>query len=73
MQAVHGPAELTWAEAAAALSTATGIPITAQQNTDDEQRALRDADMGEVTVEGIIGMSIGKREGFKPPNSRARC
>jgi len=73
VQAVHGPAELTWAEAAAALSTATGMPITAQQNTDDEQRALRDADMGEVTVEGIIGMSIGKREGFKPPNSRARC
>jgi uncharacterized protein YbjT (DUF2867 family) len=83
VQTVHGPADLTWTEAAAALSTATGMPITAQQNTDDEQRAaLRDAGMGEVAVEGIVGMSIGKREGFTPeqprtmltttPGSRAR-
>ena len=67
VQAAHGPADLTWTEAAAALSTATGMPITAQQNTDDEQRAaLHDAGMGEVAVEGIVGISIGKREGFTP-------
>ena len=73
VQAVHGPADLTWTEAAAALSTATGVPVKAQRITDDEQRAaLRDAGMGEVAVEGIVGMSIGKREGFTP-NSRARC
>ncbi len=71
VQAVHGPADLTWTEAAAALSTATGMPVTAQQNTDDEQRAaLRDAGMGEVAVEGIVGMSIGKREGFTPEQPR---
>jgi hypothetical protein len=70
--AVHGPADLTWTEAAAALSTATGMPIKAQQITDDEQRAaLRDAGMGEVAVEGIIGMSIGKREGFTPEQPRS--
>ncbi len=71
VQAVHGPADLTWIEAAAALSTATGMSIKAQQITDDDQRAaLRDAGMSEVAVEGIIGMSIGKREGFNPEQPR---
>jgi hypothetical protein len=66
VQAVHGPADLTWTEAAA-LSTATGVTVPAQQVTDDEQRAvLREAGMGEVAVEGIVGMSVGKREGFTP-------
>jgi NAD(P)H dehydrogenase (quinone) len=31
VQAVHGPADLTWTEAAAALSAATGLSIEAQQ------------------------------------------
>jgi uncharacterized protein YbjT (DUF2867 family) len=71
VQAVHGPADLTWTEAAAALSTATGVPVKAQRITVDEQRAaLRDAGMGEVAVEGIVGMGIGKREGFTPEQPR---
>lgn len=38
----------------------------------DEQRAaLRDAGMSEVAVEGIVGMSIGKREGFIPEQPRS--
>jgi hypothetical protein len=41
--------------------------MSAQRITDDEQRAtLRDAGMGEVAVEGIVGMAAGKREGFTP-------
>lgn len=48
------------------------MSITAQQITDDEQRAaLRDAGMGEVAVEGIVGMSVGKREGFTPEQPRS--
>jgi uncharacterized protein YbjT (DUF2867 family) len=39
VQAVHGPADLTWTEAAAALSAATGRSIEAVQITDDEERA----------------------------------
>jgi hypothetical protein len=62
------PADLTWTEAAAALSTATGVPVKAQRITDNEQRA---AGMGEVAVEGIVGMSIGKREGFTPEQPRS--
>jgi uncharacterized protein YbjT (DUF2867 family) len=72
VQAVHGPAHLSWTDAAAALSIATGRSIEAQRITDDQQRAaLRDAGMGEVVVEGIVGMSVGKREGFTPEQSRS--
>jgi uncharacterized protein YbjT (DUF2867 family) len=72
VQAIHGPAHLTWTEAAAVLSTATGVSIEAQQITDDEERAaLRKAGMSEVAVEGIIGMSVGKRDGFIPEQQRS--
>jgi uncharacterized protein YbjT (DUF2867 family) len=72
VQAVHGPADLTWNEAAAALSTATGVPTEAQRISDDEERAaLRGAGMGEVAVEGIIGMGAGTREGFTPEQPRS--
>ena len=72
VQAVHGPVDLTFTEAAAALSTATGVSIEAQRITDDELRAaLRDAGMGEVAVEGIVGMSVGKRDGFTPEQPRS--
>jgi uncharacterized protein YbjT (DUF2867 family) len=58
VQAVHGPADLTWPEAAAALSTATGRAVEARRITADEQRAaLRSTGMSEVVVEGIVGMS----------------
>jgi uncharacterized protein YbjT (DUF2867 family) len=71
VQAVHGPADLTWPDAAAALSTATGVPIEAQRITDDEQRtALKQAGMSDVAIEGIVGMSVGKREGFTPEQPR---
>jgi uncharacterized protein YbjT (DUF2867 family) len=72
VQAVHGPADLSWTEAAAALSTATGVSIEAQQIThDDERAALRDAGMGEVAVEGIVGMGVGTRDGFTPEQPRS--
>jgi uncharacterized protein YbjT (DUF2867 family) len=72
VQAVHGPADLTWPEAAAALSAATGTPIEARQITDDDERAaLRAAGMSEAAVEGILGMSIGRRHGFVPEQPRS--
>ncbi len=70
--AVHGPADSTWTQAAAALSTATGRSIEARRITGGEQRAaLRDAGVSDVAVEGIIGMNIGKREGFTPEQPRS--
>lgn len=69
-----GPADLTWKEAAAALSTATGTPIQAQQFTDDDQRAaLRDAGMGDVAIEGIIGMAARASATGSSRSSRGRC
>jgi uncharacterized protein YbjT (DUF2867 family) len=72
VQGVHGPADLTWTEAAATVSTATGRSIEAQRITDDEERAaLRAGGLGEVAVEGIMGMGVGTREGFTPEQPRS--
>jgi uncharacterized protein YbjT (DUF2867 family) len=72
VQAVHGPADLTWTEAATALSVATGRSIEAVRISDDEEGAdLRDAGLSEVAVEGILGMAIGTREGFTPEQPRS--
>jgi uncharacterized protein YbjT (DUF2867 family) len=72
VQAVHGPADLTWTEAAAALASATGVSIQAHAITqDDERAALRDAGMGEIAVEGIVGMGVGTRDGFTPEQPRS--
>ena len=70
MQAVHGPADLTWTDAAAALSTATGPTIEARQITDDEQRAaLRGAGMSEVADRGDHRHELGSAG--SPRSSRA--
>jgi len=48
------------------------VSIEAQQITDDGERAaLRKAGISEVAVEGIIGMSVGKRDGFIPEQQRS--
>jgi hypothetical protein len=63
---------LTWSEAAAVLSAATGLQITAQQITHvEESAALRKAGLGQEAVEGILGMSIGERDGFIPEQKRS--
>ncbi len=72
VQAVHGPTDLTWHEAAATLSAVTGVSIQAQQITEAEERsALRDAGLSDVAVDGIIGMAAGEREGFVPEQPRS--
>jgi NAD(P)H dehydrogenase (quinone) len=72
VQAVHGPADLTWTEAAAALSAATGKTIEAQRLTNDEQRAaFRQAGLSDVAIEGILGMASGEDDGFTPEQPRS--
>ena len=59
-------------EAAAVLSTATGVPIQAVHVSRAEQRAaLHDAGMSDVAVEGIVGMGVGKGDGFTPEQPRS--
>ena len=71
MLAVHGPEDLSFAEAAAIVAEATGRPVRAEQIPDEAMRsALRSAGLGEPAIEGILGMSIGLREGFVPEQER---
>jgi uncharacterized protein YbjT (DUF2867 family) len=72
VQAVHGPADLSWSEAAEAISTGTGKTVEARELTDDEQRELmRGAGMTDTMIDGIIGMSVGKGDGFTPEQPRS--
>jgi uncharacterized protein YbjT (DUF2867 family) len=69
--AVHGPADLSWSEAATILSAATGREIRAREATDDELRAgLRAAGLSEPAIEGIVGMTAGLRDDFTPEQKR---
>lgn len=71
VQAVHGPQDLSWADATAIVAAATGRPLRAERIPDDDMRAiLRGAGLGEGQVEGIMGMSTGLRGGFVPEQPR---
>ncbi|MFD9820897.1 NmrA family NAD(P)-binding protein [Streptomyces violascens] len=71
VQAVHGPADLTWRQVADILTAATGRKISAEQITDEAMRTqLHRAGMSDATVEAMLGMSTGLRENFTPEQSR---
>jgi uncharacterized protein YbjT (DUF2867 family) len=71
VQAVHGPADLSWARAAGIVSAATGHRFTVERISDDAMRAqLRAAGMTDGLVEAVVGMSIGLRDGFVPQQPR---
>ncbi|MBQ1158520.1 NAD(P)H-binding protein [Streptomyces smyrnaeus] len=71
VQAVHGPEDLTYAQAAAILTDALGRPVRAERISDDELRAtLRAAGLSDKQVEGFVGMSVWMRDGFRPADAR---
>ena len=71
VQAVHGPEDLSYAQVAEIVGSVTGRPLRAEQIPDDAMRAaLRGAGLPDATVESILGMSIGLREGFTPEDER---
>jgi uncharacterized protein YbjT (DUF2867 family) len=71
VQAVHGPEDLSYERVAAIVAEATGRPLRAEQIPDDAMRgALRSVGLGELQVEGILGMSVGMREDYVPENER---
>ncbi|MET9699355.1 NAD(P)H-binding protein [Streptomyces sp. NPDC006529] len=71
VQAVHGPADLTWEQVADILTTATGRPIGVERITDEAMRTrLRGTGMTDGLVEAVMGMSTGLREGFVPEQRR---
>lgn len=71
VQAVHGPADLTWPQAAEKVSAAVGRPLRAERVSDDAMRnLLRTSGMTDGLVEAVMGMSTGLRDGFVPEQPR---
>ncbi|MCW7990033.1 NAD(P)H-binding protein [Streptomyces sp. SID8375] len=71
VQAVHGPADLTWRQVGTILTAATGRQISVEQITDDAMRTqLHQVGMTDSMVEGLLGMSTGLRENFVPEQRR---
>ncbi|MFI1602636.1 NAD(P)H-binding protein [Streptomyces griseofuscus] len=71
VQAVHGPADLTWPRAAEIVSAAVGRPLRVERVGDDAMRhLLRASGMADGLVEAVIGMSTGLRDGFVPEQPR---
>lgn len=71
IQAVHGPADLSWTDAMAIVSEATGHRVRAERIEDDAMRGvLTGAGLGPGQVDGILGMSTGMRDGFVPEQPR---
>ena len=68
---MHGPADLTWAQAAEIVSAAIGHRCTVERISDDAMREqLRGAGMTDGLVEAVVGMSTGLREDFMPEQAR---
>ncbi|MET9291073.1 NAD(P)H-binding protein [Streptomyces sp. NPDC003077] len=71
VQAVHGPADLTWRQVGEILTAAIGRRISVERITDDAMRArLHQAGMSDSLVEAVLGMSTGLREDFVPEQPR---
>ncbi|MFE7065937.1 NAD(P)H-binding protein [Microbacterium sp. NPDC057658] len=72
VQAVHGPADLSWAEVAAILTRELGREVTVQRIDDEEMRqGLRAAGMPEAMAEAVLGMSTGLRDDFTAEQPRS--
>lgn len=71
VQAVHGPEDLSFTQAAAILSTTLDAPVSALQLSDDNVRsALGEFGLPEAQIEAIVMMAAGIRDDFTPENPR---
>ena len=71
VQAVHGPADLSWDDALAVVSDVTGHSVRARRVADADVRgALAGAGMSARQVEAVLGMSTFQRDGFVPEQAR---
>lgn len=71
VQAVHGPADLSWNDVAAILASKRGTPVKAEQIADDEMRRMYlSAGISQSAAEALLGMSTGLRDGFTPEQAR---
>ena len=72
VQAVHGPEDLSWRQAAEIISKAVGREVRVEQIPDEAMRqGLLATGMGEGLADAVIGMSTGLRDGFIPEQPRS--
>jgi uncharacterized protein YbjT (DUF2867 family) len=71
-QAVHGPVDLSFADAAAIIGHALGRTVVAREVREDEVATpLRSLGLSEAQIDGILGMARGMRSGFRYENPRS--
>jgi uncharacterized protein YbjT (DUF2867 family) len=72
VQAVHGPEDLTLAQAASIISEVTGHSVRAETMSEEALRnSLRAAGLGEKQVEGFVGMTTVTRKEFVAEDKRS--
>jgi len=71
VQAVHGPADLSYTQVADILSEACGRRISVQVQSDEQARKeLLAVGMSEATADGVVAMTSGLKDGFVPEQPR---
>jgi uncharacterized protein YbjT (DUF2867 family) len=71
VQAVHGPVDLSWDDVSDILHRSTGHLVRAERVPDaDMRRMLTEVGLPPATVEAVVGMSVGLRDGFTPEQPR---
>jgi hypothetical protein len=72
VQAVHGPADLSFLDVARIITAVTGHHIEAVQLRDEDvASALTSIGMPPAVVEGLVAIARGLREGFRPVDARS--
>ena len=72
VQAVHGPADLTWRQVAGIVSEAIGRPLDVERIPEEDMRsAMRGLGMSAAGVDSLVGMSTGFLDGFEPEQQRS--
>ncbi|MDP9819351.1 NmrA family NAD(P)-binding protein [Spirilliplanes yamanashiensis] len=71
VQAVHGPADLTWHEVAEVLTGVLGRPVAVRRISDEEARAgMIAAGFPAGAADAVTAMTRGLRDGFVPEQPR---
>lgn len=72
VQAVHGPADLSWRDAMAIVSESIGRTVTPVRMPDDAIRQqLASVGLGPRQIDALLGMTIGLRDGYTPEQPRS--
>lgn len=72
VQAVHGPADLSWSEVAEILTRELGREVSVERIADDDMRqGLLSAGMPPAMADAVLGMSTGLRGDFVPEQERS--